>query len=230
MEAELIKADQPKRKRRWFLITPDRLVVGLLAVTKIGATVTYWINVEPEPAWLRAILGDDFFHNVVQVDVKTDTGLAKVDALSHLKTLDLSYRQVTDTGLEHLAGLSRLEHLDLWYTPITDDGVGHLSGLSQLQWLDLSHTKITDTALKHIARLSELRLLNLSTNTITDTGLKQLYGLTHLQTLKLYGTLVTLKASRVSSERCRTVRFSVSSSRPRWVAESEPHDALRPMN
>lgn len=177
----------------WFDESGNMIQRGKKIVTTLpgGGTATYWIDVKPEPTWLRAIFDDNFFHHVVQVDVKTDTGLAKIDALSHLKTLDLSNRHVTDAGLEHLKLLSRLEHLDLWNTPITDDGVEHLSGLSQLQWLDLSDTKITNAALKHITRLSELRLLNLSANTITDAGLKQLQGLTHLQTLKLYGTLVS---------------------------------------
>lgn len=156
-----------------------------------GGTVIMWKIERQEPDWLSTFLDSNFFYNVVLVEVKTDAGLAKIDALTHLKTLDLSDRHVTDAGLEHLKGLSQLEYLDLWRTPITDGGVGHLSGLDQLQWLDLSHTKITDAALQRLAKLSELRLLNLSTNAITDAGLMQLHGLTHLQTLKLFGTQVT---------------------------------------
>ena len=44
----------------------------------------------------------------------SDALLARLEGLARLRTLDLSYTQVTDTGLRHLQGLKQLRDLNLW--------------------------------------------------------------------------------------------------------------------
>ncbi|MCL1890309.1 MAG: FHIPEP family type III secretion protein, partial [Desulfovibrionaceae bacterium] len=121
----------------------------------------------------------------------TDTGLAHLSGMTHLRKLDLSdSTAITDAGLTHLSGLTRLRKLDLsGATEITDAGLARLSGLTRLRKLDLSGaTGITDAGLAHLSGLTRLRKLDLSGATgITDAGLAHLSGLTHLRELDLSG-------------------------------------------
>ncbi|MGO8753589.1 MAG: hypothetical protein ACLQNE_47250 [Thermoguttaceae bacterium] len=106
-------------------------------IKKLGGVVFYDYQVDAKgneiqgaqpssPKWLRTLLGDDCFTNVVEV------------ALDHT--------QVTDAGLAHLKGLTQLQQLSLDNTQVTDAGLEHLKGLTQLQTLFFDSTKVTDVA------------------------------------------------------------------------------------
>ena len=105
------------------------------AIRKLGGEVHYDYEFDakddrlpnptiPGPAWLRAILGDDFFRNIHQVVFAATS--------------------VTDADLRHLDNLTQLDQLSLIMTPTTDAGLEHLKGLSRLRWLYLYDTKVTD--------------------------------------------------------------------------------------
>ncbi len=83
----------------------------------------------PGPAWLRRLLGDDFFVNVTKLDLTqtdiTDAELKHLEALTDLQSLSLG-DSITNTGLEHLRGLSQLHTLNLRATKITDVAVNDL--------------------------------------------------------------------------------------------------------
>ena len=97
-------------------------------IRKFGGYAVYDYRVEqfgtplphaspPEPAWLRDLLGEDFFSTAVYVSFSpssNDAGLAHLNGFTKLQTLDLTLTQVTDAGLEHLKGLTRLETLNLY--------------------------------------------------------------------------------------------------------------------
>jgi hypothetical protein len=103
----------------------------------------------PYPAWLRALLGDQFFGDVVAARaIINDASLAYVKDLPRLRDLDLRGSVVTDEGLQHLRGLNDLEKLDLSFTPITDKGLGRLKHLTKLRSLSLISTEISDAGLK----------------------------------------------------------------------------------
>jgi hypothetical protein len=82
------------------------------------------------PTWLRDLLGDDLFLDVIWVTLKssevTDAGLEHLKGLAKLQRLSVSYTKVSDAGLEHLKGLTHLRLLDLWGTKVTDAGVKRL--------------------------------------------------------------------------------------------------------
>jgi Leucine rich repeat/Leucine Rich repeat len=147
-------------------------------------------DVQPSgPAWLRKLLGENFFSEVDAVllydsDV-TDAGLANLEGLSELQTLVLTGTKVTDVGLSNLRGLAHLQNLTLSGDTITDAGLVNLSQLPRLQELDLARTNITDAALKHLSGLKQLRTLNLRGTKVTDAGLKHLKGLSQLKQLAL---------------------------------------------
>ena len=102
----------------------------------------------PEPAWLRDLLGDDYFHDILALDLRhtgiTDEALPRLAGLTCLKHLDLQNTEVSDAGLEHLKGLSRLEGLDLRFDDISDRGLQFLEGLPNLRSLALFGTGLSD--------------------------------------------------------------------------------------
>ena len=119
----------------------------------------------PSPAWLRRLLGDDFFANVVFVGLwgsdVTDAAVEPLKGLSQLESLSLGGTKVTGAGLGHLNGLSRLQGLDFVDVQVTGAGLEQLKGLRRLQVLNLSCTEVTDADLEPLKRLSQLRELQL---------------------------------------------------------------------
>jgi internalin A len=172
----------------------------------------------PKPAapfWYEW-LGDDFFHDVVAVQPRTDEalsvwkdltslriilandsevtdgGLTAIEQFKQLERLNLQDAgKVTDAGLEHLRGLSQLKTLMLRRTRVTDAGMVNLKDLNQLQILDLGMTQVSDAGLSHLAGLTELRQLLFWGNKITDAGLVHMRGMTRLQRLELGGAAIT---------------------------------------
>jgi hypothetical protein len=144
------------------------------------------------PAWLRGLLGRDFFIDVaaVQFARTTDADLEPLRSWSQLQNVGLSDTEVTDAGLEHLRGSRKLQYLFLVNTPITDAGLEHLKGLSQLECLYLGGTQVTDAGLEHLKGLSQLQGLDLCGTQVTDAGLGHLKGLSQLQLLNVSGTEV----------------------------------------
>ncbi|MCX7424781.1 MAG: hypothetical protein NTW96_04010 [Planctomycetia bacterium] len=133
----------------------------------------------PGPPVLRRLLGDDFFAHVEFVCLGADEDFTEADAvclasLPLLKDLRLCGAWISDTGLAHLEGLSQLETLDLSFTKVSDAGLAHLAGLAQLRDLNLSGTKVTDAGLLHLAGLAELRDLDLSGTKVTDESVRRL--------------------------------------------------------
>ncbi len=130
----------PARKLRWFQYSLRSLLLLTLLVSlvmscvavrmqrarrqdeaveeieKLGGQVQYDYEAQgvnpPGPAWLRNLLGENFFATVVAVD--------------------LSLQQVTDAGLEHLKGLTQIQTLCLVQTMVTDEGVKKLQRLAEV--------------------------------------------------------------------------------------------------
>jgi len=68
-------------------------------------------------------------------DGRHDTSLAYIGELSQLKSLDISFTQITDVGLEHLASLAQLEELNLGGNKITGARLHVLKLLPKLRKL-----------------------------------------------------------------------------------------------
>lgn len=140
--------------------------------------------VPPGPAWLHALLGDDWFRNVRRVsygilNVNRSRTLADGDlelfmVFTKLELLNLNGAQVTDTGVAHLKGLVQLRELSLERTQITDAGLEHLTGLTQLESLDLLGTQVTDAGLACLNGLTHLKSLSLVEVNVTGMGVAKL--------------------------------------------------------
>jgi hypothetical protein len=216
-----VKMHQARRQRE-----------AVQAITKAGGAVAYYHEVDenwkpiqgaepPTPAWLRRLLGDDFFEDVVGVvalssdfgDAElehvgvltelgyiyllhsqvTDAGLKHLEGLANLEDLYLCSPQVTDAGLKCLDGLTGLKALNLYEAQVTDAGLAHLGRMATLEYLVLSRTQVSDAGLERLKGLTSLEYLALSRTQVTDAGLNHLNGLTKLKTLILQGTHVTEK-------------------------------------
>ena len=112
----------------------------------------------PGPAWLRALLGDDFFRNVGGVYLAdahpafTDADLKSLTRFTHLKELYLDHTRITDAGVEHPKGLSSLEVLDLGNTQVTDVGIAQLKELTRLNRLSLANTRVTAAGVANLQK------------------------------------------------------------------------------
>jgi Leucine-rich repeat (LRR) protein len=167
-----VKLGQAKRQRE-----------AVEEFSKLGGTIAYDYQLDastkqnkepPSPAWLRKILGDDFFHTVVYAHLENDASMLYLKDLSEIRRLNLSGSEITDKGLEQLKDLPQLQNLCLVGTTVTDPGLEHLRGLTQLQVLALDGTKVTDNVLEHLKELTQLKELGLYDTKVTDEGVKKL--------------------------------------------------------
>jgi hypothetical protein len=201
------------------------------AITKLGGLVFYDYQlsspttkiptgIPPGPDWLRHLLGENFFSEVLGVILNerstvsdsvlvnlsglrgmrfltlsdaniSDAGLVNLNGLVQLRTLDLSRTKISDDGLVHVKRLTNLKSLDLNQTAVGGAGLAHLAGLTLLEKLDLRETNVTDAGLAHLARLTSLEKLDLRDTNVTDAGLVHLEGLAQLKELDLHGTKVS---------------------------------------
>ncbi len=166
---------------------------------KLALGSNWTANSQPPGApWLRNLLGEDFFADVVMVSTfstkNADTALESLHALTGLQSLNLDGADVTDVGLKRLKGLTTLQELSLSYTKITDGGLENLKGLTTLQELYLDGTQVTDAGLENVRELPALSCLSLERTHVTDAGLdclKHFKNFTSFRTLRLSDTQVT---------------------------------------
>ena len=212
MDVEPIKADPPKRKRRWFQFSLRSLLIftavaavacswlvskierkrhereAAEAIVKLGGFAFYdcesttqglkFSNRPRGPAWLRKLLGENFFSEFELVSLDkvqgAEAALGYLRGLTHVKFLTLSRINFTDADLANLDELRDLQSLDLSETKVTDIGLVNLRGFTQLNDLELSRTNVTDAGLKHLKGLTKLQTLYLNRTKVTDVGVKDL--------------------------------------------------------
>ena len=131
----------------------QRRVVEAIRKAEAGGEVGYdcqyyqFEESRPTLAWLRRLVGIDFFANVVSISVhypekRDDALLGNYVALTSPDRLFLSHSQVTDGGLEHLKGLTNFEHVDLYDTHVTEEGIKELQEAlpnCKIDWRGVDH-------------------------------------------------------------------------------------------
>lgn len=156
----------------------------------------------PVPEFLLNLLGVDFFHNVVQVNLnysedsgkrlenknRTDEALQHLHCFPKLRVLLLQETQVTDASMKYIGEMTELESIYMWdAAEVSDDGVRHLANLKKLHQIHLSTSRITDDSLAVFAKLPLLEDLSLQFNHFTDRGITYVVGLPRLNNLWLCG-------------------------------------------
>ena len=83
----------------------------------------------PGDAWLRWLLGDDFFANVTKLDLTqtdiSDTALKQLEPLADLRSLSLG-ESIGDARLAALQGLTHLRTLHLRANKVSEEGIKNL--------------------------------------------------------------------------------------------------------
>ena len=137
----------------------------------------------PGPAWLRRLIGDDYFRTVVGVGHLTQETIPYAQNLPQLGGCVMLDPGVQDEDLAQLAGLKNLQEIQCYSDPITDEGLRHLQSLTGLENLRLSN-HITGVGLVHLCRLPKLRSIFFDRGA-TPAGLRQACALPALQELCL---------------------------------------------
>ena len=131
--------------------------------------------------WLRKLVGDEFFQEVVRVSLDgknvTDDDLELIGKLRHLDHLSLNETSVSDSGLAHVRDLVHLQYLGLNETRVTSSGLEHVSNMKELDILVLGDSPVGDEGLEHLSGLHSLAILNLSRTRVTSAGIAHLGGL-----------------------------------------------------
>ena len=183
----------------------------------------------PVPQWLLDLVGVDFFHDVVEVDVRRNYGysrqnpdaddglLRRLRGFPELRRLELSHCGITDNGLRHLPDLPLLETLELSYAPVTDDGMPYVGKLKSLKRLDLAHTRVGGRGFHRLARLEQLEFLNLTYSPVRDQALSSIKGIQGLRGVSVYGcrylTPGGVAAFQQAAPNCRLVGLNRVKSR-----------------
>ncbi len=150
----------------------------------------------PGPAWLRAILGDDFFAEVehVETNLYPNFDIVHLHVLKRLHTLWIwgyDSKHFTDAEFAFLTEMNDLEELMLNDVQFTDAGVSTIKALHRLTKLHLDGTEITDSGLEQLCQVAALEELGLAGSRITDGGLAHLRALPALRELDLHDTSIT---------------------------------------
>jgi hypothetical protein len=161
----------------WFVLrlhAAARQHAAAEAVVRLGGRVSYdlmhrqygtWLGKAglAKRAWLRRLLGDDFFDWAYEVvwDFQPigDADLVHLQGWASLKKVSLIRTKIHGAGLVHLGSLTRLETLCLDDSQVSDAGLENLRPLAWLRWLSLDRSAITDAGLAHLQALAALESL-----------------------------------------------------------------------
>lgn len=171
------------------------------AVAETGGSITYAHHRNsattgnqspPGPVWLRTLIGDDCFFEVVAVSWagKRDLQPAELKWLADFPSLDtvnLNFSNVTDEGLAHLANVRRLKNIELEKCAgVTDMGLSHLAKLPHIEHLALMATSCTDEGVcKVVPKLSRLTYLDVAGIPVTNETAMHFCDLPNLTMLHL---------------------------------------------
>lgn len=172
----------------------------------------------PGPKLLRAVLGDDYFADLVSVRIERvadldvariakqktlrhlsisggigDEALESIGQLSRLEKLELNGGRFSAAGLGRLANLPRLRALTIAGTALTDEAARSIGHLTRLEQLSLENSRLASRQVKHLKSLRQLISLDLSGTLVGDEGLEALYDLKDLKFITLDGTMATPK-------------------------------------
>jgi serine/threonine protein kinase/formylglycine-generating enzyme required for sulfatase activity len=101
-----------------------------------------------------------------------EAGVAKLETLDALETLDLHDCNLTDASLRVISRFRKLTRLDVGNNKdITDQGAAHLSSLTQLEWLNIYGSGVTDQTLNGVlASLPKLKYVEIHGTQVTLLG------------------------------------------------------------
>ena len=200
----------------WRVHLARRQHQAVAAVSAYGGFVRFdWEFVDGKPApdrsprapgWLRRAIGEDYFRDVLEVNMvfatdrrprpdlipsDSDALMDRFAAFPRLRHLYLSGDLATDRALATIGTLTSLETLRTWNARFTDAGLAQARSLRNLKVLQLGDTRLGDDALAHLSSMTRLEHLDLGGSPITSAGMAHLEGLKSLKFLAIDRTLVS---------------------------------------
>ncbi|MGC1722819.1 MAG: hypothetical protein WA746_27900 [Isosphaeraceae bacterium] len=100
--------------------------------------------------------------------------MAELAELPALETLDLTHSKLSNSGLAGLEKLSHVRALDLGSCQVSDAGMEHVAQVKSLWFLSLSFTRVTDQELEALKGLNQLKALNVGRTKISRAGIERL--------------------------------------------------------
>ena len=114
------------------------------------------LNGQIVPAFVRELIGEDYFRTVAIVDLSNasdavNDDLKLLQGLPSVQEVSLNgVNRITDDGLVYLAGLNGLKDLSLKRANIEGSGLRHLRSLHNLEQLSLDNVSLIDEDLDHL--------------------------------------------------------------------------------
>lgn len=176
----------------WFAVKmreAERQKQAKQAILEIGGDVRYDFEFDSAgeetdadgpsgPAWLIQLLGEDFFKNVVAVEIPADhldkEMLSQLLMMPRLKAVQLQCKFTRDSDLTLLNELPQLRKVTFYHAQMMDSELAELKGLKQVEVLEFHNVSISDAGLKHLKGLSNLKEFHYSYTDITAKGIQDL--------------------------------------------------------
>jgi hypothetical protein len=175
---------------------------------KLNATVVYDTRAEElaVPAWIRNLLGDDYFVTVVEVwlsdhqvgrksrplpSAHLDAAVAAMRWLPKLKAITFNSTWITDDNFLRLAPLAnRIESLyfNEYWGELTGHGIRHLAGWPHLKSLKFHARRLEMKSLTHLAALPALERLRWSGYELDERAFRAIAAYQSLRSLTLFAS------------------------------------------
>lgn len=172
----------------------------------------------PGPALLRSLVGDDFFADLVEVEIDnvqdgevrrlaeqttirhlvvsgmlSDRSIESISHLINLERLEIHGGRYSGAGFSELSKLTKLRSLTISDTALSDDAAANIGRLVTIEELSLTNTRLASRQLRHFKDLQKLSTLDLSGNLVGDKGLEVLQEMKGLTDIRLQRSMVTAK-------------------------------------
>jgi hypothetical protein len=152
-------------------------------VSRFDARIVYDYQVRgapgpPGPSWLVRLFGEDFFADVVGIEIDADRidqeAVAAIATLPHLRFLNLRAEGLSDQGIALFSGGTELDRLTFRSAAVTDAGLAQLADLKGLSYLSIVAPQVTDAGLILLEEMPNLTFVQLISTGVTAEGVEQL--------------------------------------------------------
>ena len=171
----------------------------------------------PGPAWLRNLIGDEYFREVVEITIEdraiAESDFAQLAKVPYLRRIGLGSTPIIldEHNFRPPVKASESEPWDDFHRPISNgfsdnrSGNGFTSGVAV--------RPIRDADLVVLQNLSQLRAVVLIDNDITGSGLASLVGLKHLREFRIFSFKLDDSAAEEIGEMTNLRELSVGGTR-----------------
>jgi hypothetical protein len=211
LQAELVAELKAKNCQVEFDYQHPEYEPGAKPSARLSTAARYQAQ-PPGPRWLRRIVGDEYFRNIVYVsyhgrlDPRSRPGLdmstlgpgpdeevlRKLASLGALKALAIDRSDMKARALAHVGRLHDLQVLAISDCPnVTDESMAFLQDLQELKVVNMGRCRIGDRGAAYLAKLPKLERLQIHGGSITDACLASLRGIRALDSLVVENPAIT---------------------------------------